>query len=80
VQDQREHYDLESLWAVGPQFDDHTRSLLQKEDSSLTALERLMAVPEQGGEEETHQANLGLRANWIDTHKLDHINDKSSFN
>lgn len=43
-QERRELYDLESLWTVGPEFDDATRNMEQTE-SSLDALERLMAVP-----------------------------------
>jgi len=45
-QERRELYDLESLWTVGAEFDDATRNLEQTE-SSLDALERLMAVPSE---------------------------------
>jgi len=44
-QEQREHYDLESLWTVGPYFDDNTRKL-EESESSLDTLERLMEVSE----------------------------------
>merc|ERR1711874_253488 len=30
-QEQREHYDLESLWTLGPKFDDNTRNLTESE-------------------------------------------------
>merc|ERR1712037_786763 len=43
-QERRELYDLESLWTVGAEFDDASRNMEQTE-SSLDALERLMAVP-----------------------------------
>merc|ERR1719331_2532188 len=55
-QEQRELYDLESLWTVGPEFDDATRNMEQTE-SSLDALERLMAVPSDTTSLEEEGAN-----------------------
>jgi len=44
VQEKREYYDLETLWTVGPDFDDNTRSLLAAEESNkINTLEDLMA-------------------------------------
>ena len=43
TQEQREYYDLETLWTVGPDFDDATRQLETSGDiSKLTTLEDLM--------------------------------------
>ena len=43
TQEQREYYDLETLWTVGPEFDDSTRQLENSGDTSkLSTLEDLM--------------------------------------
>ena len=43
TQEQREYYDLETLWTVGPQYDDATRHLEEAgEVTKLTTLEDLM--------------------------------------
>jgi len=46
VQEQREYYDLETLWAVGPEFDDNARklSLAEKQSYNLDTLVDLMAT------------------------------------
>eukprot|EP00092_Neocalanus_flemingeri_P079963 GFUD01099665.1.p1 GENE.GFUD01099665.1~~GFUD01099665.1.p1 ORF type:complete len:345 (+),score=127.25 GFUD01099665.1:37-1071(+) len=46
VQEQREYYDLEMLWAVGPEFDDNTRNMAVAEVNSqkIETLEDLMAT------------------------------------
>jgi len=43
VQEQREYYDLEMLWTVGPEFDDNTRKLAVAE-KKIETLEDLMAT------------------------------------
>ena len=43
VQEQREYYDLEMLWTVGPEFDDNTRKLAVVE-KKIETLEDLMAT------------------------------------
>ena len=47
-QDQREHYDLETLWSVGPEYDDKTRHLQQCGDV-MTSLEELMRTDFEPG-------------------------------
>ena len=47
-QDQREHYDLETLWTVGPEYDDKTRHLQQYGDV-MTSLEELMRTDFEPG-------------------------------
>ena len=43
TQEQREYYDLETLWTVGPDFDDATRQLETSGDvAKLSTLEELM--------------------------------------
>ena len=43
TQEQREYYDLETLWTVGPEFDDNTKHLEAAGDlGKLSALEELM--------------------------------------
>ena len=32
-QDQREHYDLEALWSLGPEFDEQTRRQTDQDSS-----------------------------------------------
>jgi len=56
-QERRELYDLESLWTVGAEFDDASRNMEQTE-SSLDALERLMAVPSGSLEEEEGEESI----------------------
>jgi len=43
VQEQREYYDLEMLWTVGPDFDDNTRKMAVAE-KKIETLEDLMAT------------------------------------
>merc|ERR1711974_597824 len=58
-QERRELYDLESLWTLGAEFDDASRNMEQTE-SSLDALERLMAVPSLTSlEEEEEEKSMG---------------------
>ena len=43
TQEQREYYDLETLWTVGPEFDEKTRAMESAgEANRLSALEELM--------------------------------------
>ena len=43
TQEQREYYDLETLWTVGPEFDEKTRTMeTTGEVNRLSALEELM--------------------------------------
>ena len=46
VQEQREYYDLEMLWTVGPEFDDNTRKMAvaEKNSQKIETLEDLMAT------------------------------------
>lgn len=46
TQEQREYYDLEMLWTVGPEFDDNTRKLAEVEQNRdrIDTLEDLMAT------------------------------------
>jgi len=46
VQEKREYYDLETLWTVGPDFDENTRNLMAAEESAykIDTLEDLMAT------------------------------------
>jgi len=46
VQEQREYYDLEMLWTVGPEFDDNARNMAVAEESNqkIGTLEDLMAT------------------------------------
>merc|ERR1712039_926409 len=66
-QERRELYDLESLWTVGAEFDDATRNLEQTE-SSLDALERLMAVPSEMENtnlvKEKERSKMESQVNW----------------
>jgi len=46
VQEKREYYDLETLWTVGPDFDENTRNLMASDESThkIDTLEDLMAA------------------------------------
>jgi len=61
-QERRELYDLESLWSLGAEFDDASRNIEQTE-SSLDALERLMAVPSPTSLEEEEEKSKDSDSN-----------------
>jgi len=44
TQENREYYDLETLWTVGPEFDDKTKNIVDNDSDVIETLESLMAT------------------------------------
>jgi len=68
VQEQREYYDLEMLWTVGPEFDDNTRQLAEAGQNiqKIGTLEELMATDVD--EEELFKEQMDAKDSFGDLH------------